>query len=969
MKNEMTLYSLATAGMLLTLAGTQPIPAVPLVLLNEKSGISLSLGGENGTDWAVERTFHNDDIADQIIYMKSTVPISLAHNDRNVITKDAVPQIPRIVGINGADGIPDSGDEGDIHWKVDRDEQAHQYVSSATVPVPAIAPKYTVPVVLSTLTYDGSLPVIGTVGNNGAAYGNEPDNTTGRFCYGQRDAFSNEWHTFTYWDDDIPIFIKAGADPHRQGASDGHMVSICVNPQTPVIQLRKPDGENAQFYTTPIKAYHIPKIHTQISYVTDEVRLSFINLSNGQPVQYRVGNKPFMDWNGMLLRIGDLIKETNTPVVVEARNGAGGPVLSRTFILNPEFPAPSEVHGYTLWADDAGRAEVQRKLSTVEPFKTAWKTFKPGNSFYQNTNVVFSNMRGIWRSTADSAPFTLNNALVYALEPGETNLVLATLAKTRLLRMFRLAPVGGELEVNSATPAKDYFNELSQTMQEFADAAVAYDLLAGYFRITDHPSGLTPIEELLIRDGIGEVASYLLHYLNNWDAISGGGECHWGHGYEVALGICALAMPTYKSEVFGVSGADRVTTNDLIGADGKYWNPLPNQGVTWYAAAGDATLETPGTPGLNNPIHAEFLLTDDGYWTGPNDLVGDGNRYYSGPLGSRLVDVKNGGMRNAECRVELSELDGYEAPFVGRHYAWEAMRRMRGDSSIALCSQNYNRRLLQTGVNKFSWDSTNKIYQAATPDFTQAFEGFNSTAAYAGLPTIKSNLSAALQTAVTSSTVRQKLYNAYALCLCADPSVIPDVQPGSLLPNYPAILRPIFKYVVAPGEQVYKKILAYDFDDQSVSITVSNLPAGAVYDSNTQTISWTPSETDAGVHMIFVTATDGISGDTTRPFPVIVMPAASRGILCNPPLNVTSTYVKDQNAVSVKWNPPSSGAVSWYCIYKDGALVAVTDGGTTEWTDREWIHTDSCARYNLSALNMSGNESSASDTVPAILRY
>lgn len=963
--------SFVTVGLLIAITGSSTIPATPQPLLNAKSGISLTLGGKNGTDWAVERTFHNDDIADEAIYMKADTPISLAHNERNVITKDTsadAVKIPRIVGINGADGIPDSGDEGDIHWKVDRDEQAHQYSTTAGPVIPAYAPKYTAPVVLSSLTYNGSLPVLGTVGNNGAIYGSELGGTTNRFCYGQRDSFSNEWHTFTYWDDDIPIFTKVVADPHRQGASDGHMVSICVNPSTPVIQLRKPDGVEAQFYTTPIKAYHIPKIHTQRSYVTDEVLLNFVNLSNGESVQFRVGNKPFSDWNGSPLRIGDLIKETNAPVVIEACNGSGGPVVARTFILNPAFPAPLEKHGNMLWADEAGRAEVQRKLNTVEPFKTVWSAFK-NSAFYQATNVVFTNTRGIWRSTADSAIPTLNNALVYALEPGSANLSKAALAKTRLLRMFRLKSIGYELEINSATPAKDYFNELSQTMQEFADAAVAYDLLAGSFRATDNPAGLTPIEELRIRDGIGEVASSLLHYLTNWDAISGGGEGHWGHGYEIALGICALAMPTYKSEVFGVSGADRVTVNELIGADGKYWNPFPNQGVTWYAAAGDATLQTPGTPGLNSPIHAEFILTDDGYWTGPNDLVGDGNRYYSGPKANQLVDIKNGGMYNAECRVDLLELGGYELPFIERHYAWEAMRRMRGDTKIALCSQNYNRRLLQTGVNSYTWNATRKIYEAIAPDVSAVLEGFNSTAAYAGLPTIKNRIIATLKAATTNSTIKQQLYNAYALSLCADPATIPDVQPGSLSPNYPAMLRPIFKQVVAPGEEICKKIVAFDFDDQPVSITASNLPSGANYDPNTKLITWTPTVADAGVSMIFVNATDGITGGTTRPFPVIVMPSANRGVLPNPPRNVTANYVTNNNEVLLNWTAPTSGTVLWYCIYKDGSLVAATDGNTTEWTDRELIHTKSCARYNVSALNTNGNESYVTDTTPAIFRY
>ena len=45
--------------------------------------------------------------------------------------------------------------------------------------------------------------------------------------------------------------------------------------------------------------------------------------------------------------------------------------------------------------------------------------------------------------------------------------------------------------------------------------------------------------------------------------------------------------------------------------------------------------------------------------------------------------------------------------------------------------------------------------------------------------------------------------------------------------------------------------------DDPISVSVSNLPAGASYDNSTKTISWTPGGGDLGVHIATITVTAG----------------------------------------------------------------------------------------------------------------
>ena len=83
---------------------------------------------------------------------------------------------------------------------------------------------YATPFNFDTLTYSdpASTRVLGKIGDNGLPYGNSPQATSARFCYGLRDAFGNEWHVLTYWDNDVPLCSALHVDGGRAEGSDGY---------------------------------------------------------------------------------------------------------------------------------------------------------------------------------------------------------------------------------------------------------------------------------------------------------------------------------------------------------------------------------------------------------------------------------------------------------------------------------------------------------------------------------------------------------------------------------------------------------------------------------------------------------------------------------------------------------------------------------------------------------------------------
>ena len=971
---------------LVAIASARPaFGAAPLALTNHKSGISVSLSGSNGADWAVEMTYHDEEIADQILYMKSSVSISLAHNENNTLEIDSTSKLPHVLGTTVPKGAPNAGE---IRYKIDRDQQAHAYCDRSGA-LPSFAVAYAAPFNFDTLTYSdpARTPVLGKIGDNGLPYGRSPQATRDRFCCGLRDAFGNEWHVLTYWDNDVPLCSALGVDGGRAEGSDGYCVPVCVNPLTPIIQLTA--GGSDQYYTTPLKTYHIPKIWDRTTYLTSGVQLSFVNLTNSDAVMYRVDGGAWQTWSGAPLAAGALFSGSNSSHLLEAKCGASGAVLSRAVIVNPDYPAPNDHHGYMLWADEAERQALIYKLNNVQPFKISYQNCFRSDGWVQGLPASFTDQRGVWRFWPGLMGNALSNALVLAVEGPATpaGSAVAPALKQRLLWMSRLEPIGFEVTIDNITPAKDYLSELGQTEQQWVDAAIAYDIAAGFYRSAQYSGGLTPIEELLVRDGLAKVAKSLLQFRDNYHAASGGGDTHWALGYELSLAAIALAMPTYKTPYYGVSGGDRRTINDLKDGNGKYWNPFPDQGATWYAAATDPWIARPGYPNNVYSFRSDYEITDDGWWSGANDLVGapcnsggGSDRYVTGPNGTMLVDVQYGGLANAECRVEPQEMNGYESPFVARIAVLDCIRRIKGDTTQARCVTNYLRRRLTHGAVTVTWNPTTKIYTPDAPRVETAVYCFNRHYEFASLPgpmglvgQFLSDLKAyyGISGAIDQAThdriyddTRKIFYEAYGLVLCEDPATLSAHAPER---NHPPVVKPLFKYVVKPGEPCVKYVLACDPDCDPLTITVNGLPNGATWEPQARVIKWTPAAKDAGVHIVTVTADDGKAA-TTRPFAMIVKADAGSGRTPAAPANVTAALTFNSSAVVLNWMKPSGVAVAAYAIYRDGILWATTPADVTTWTDRELILPASKTVYNVSLWATTGAESSATAATPEILQ-
>jgi hypothetical protein len=93
-------------------------------LTNYKSGIDVIWGGTKGTDYYEEYFYHDKLVNDaKVVYIKSTTPITMSHNARNNAFYHVEDGGLQIIGANGKDGVPNSGDEGIIRYKIDRDRQ------------------------------------------------------------------------------------------------------------------------------------------------------------------------------------------------------------------------------------------------------------------------------------------------------------------------------------------------------------------------------------------------------------------------------------------------------------------------------------------------------------------------------------------------------------------------------------------------------------------------------------------------------------------------------------------------------------------------------------------------------------------------------------------------------------------------------------------------------------------------------
>ncbi|MBW2459140.1 MAG: putative Ig domain-containing protein, partial [Deltaproteobacteria bacterium] len=290
---------------------------------------------------------------------------------------------------------------------------------------------------------------------------------------------------------------------------------------------------------------------------------------------------------------------------------------------------------------------------------------------------------------------------------------------------------------------------------------------------------------------------------------------------------------------------------------------------------------------------------------------------------------------------------------------------------------HYLRRRMVHGIVRSSWDEPQLVYSNQEPSITSAIYGFHHRYNYAALPGPVAMTSQFLTDLIAyyglggtiDDPTRERLeqerkvfYHPYGLALCDDPSMLPSYQPET---NQAPYLKALFKQVVRPGEPIHKEIVAADPDGDPLTLTVQDLPAGAAFDDQSRTISWSPTGSAAEVHVVQVTADDG-QAQTTRPFAMILKPDAPNGPIPAGPEGVTA-QMAGASAVEVSWTPPDGVTVAAYFVYRDGLLWAAVPGSATTWTDQELIVPGSNTRYHVSACATHGGESHAASATPGFL--
>ena len=575
-------------------------------LTNYRSGISLQVQGRNGEDYAVELFYSDPKVDDRcVIYIKSGTKLSLEHNERNTAHSDTTGPWKEI-GVNGKDGKPASGDEGIIRYKVDRDQQIKYAWSAKTGKThnpKAVCPKYARPFSFAELQYEPGVPVVGATGPTpGAETGPE-------FYYrGLEDEFGDQWHLLTVADDDGAL---QGDYYSHKWASDGKVFLLVVNPKTPCLGLvARTDG--AQYYTTPAKTYFLPRIHRQTTYLTGGVDILLTNVTNDNPLFFRLDGGQAQPYTGAIP--SDTLSDGKHVLEYYFE---GGTHKTRTIVKNPPYPSADEKHGYLLWADDAEREAIKARLDR-EPYKSTYESCR--TQWHGQATAD----RQLGRGGRDWVSAALINALVACFDGVEARAPkagrsYAGYAKWMLLdNKLNLDPVGFELSHNfAAMPTAEWNTFGYYSVNDVYDAAFAYDLLISIYRADKAPGGITPIEDLKIRDSLARwIAVHMFEFrgfegvplqYQQPDAKPGVGM--WDMARLTGAAVAAMAMPGYDTPYYGTSGFDgkKACHKDL---------PFKDQAFTWKELFIDADQPVAPTPRLRRRFNQldGGLVTRDGHF-------------------------------------------------------------------------------------------------------------------------------------------------------------------------------------------------------------------------------------------------------------------------------------------------------------------------------------------------------------------
>ena len=230
---------------------------------------------------------------------------------------------------------------------------------------------------------------------------------------------------------------------------------------------------------------------------------------------YRVDGGAWQTWAGAPLVAEALFSGANSSHVLEARCGDSGAVLSRAIVFNPDYPAPAEHHGYLLWADEAERQALVHKLNNVQPFKISYQNCFRSDSWVQGLpGKSHGPARRVALLAKRSGQCPVQRTRRGRRRPGDAGSRRSSSSGCCGCRGSSRSASRSTL-TRSRRPRTTSANS-ARRKRLWVDAAVAYDIAAGFYRSTQHPGGLTPIEEIQVRDGLAKVAKSLLQFRDNY---------------------------------------------------------------------------------------------------------------------------------------------------------------------------------------------------------------------------------------------------------------------------------------------------------------------------------------------------------------------------------------------------------------------------------------------------------------------
>lgn len=536
---------------------------------NRKVGIDLKVTGIAGQDYVYEPLFYDLNIDDHgILYVRDTVEMAMEHNSKNTkpaplweggtpgITPDTSAATESLAGDQGiiryrfdCDGLWTYGSQqayvlGGMCYGVDR-YQFHKMYREGTDP---FTPKS---------FYD-------SMSSNGySTFWDRVQKSTGtdaaeNYCRGLVGPDNgDEWHELAYWDDDLGWLGDTGR--HAQ-ASDGRIVWIVLNPQSPVPSFS--NGTGGRFFTTRPKGYYQGKVVAQTTYFSGAVTLTLSNLSsNTGQIQYRLDGGTWTNYTEPIA-LGGVGLTANTPVLLEMRFGPDGPVKQRTLVREPVLATAAETHPVVLFrAED--KTSILNRVKANSTLATEYKKLKTYNN--QIPALMSRDYEVDERLAVDMVAYqALNAAFVYSLEGTGTIPDMTYTGAQVAMKAFRslLAVVASYDPIGDENQAAQWTGPNGELTREWWDrgantswAQAAYDMIAGL-------PGIDPIDDLKLREAFAQESYQKMHFIHYIRA-------NWNLNASSGLLTSAYSMPTYDSPAYG--GADKTQYSGNPFTPGLSW--------------------------------------------------------------------------------------------------------------------------------------------------------------------------------------------------------------------------------------------------------------------------------------------------------------------------------------------------------------------------------------------------------------